>query len=250
MPDAYEARTYGDLIADRYDDWYSDTHEHLGDVSATVAFLKELAGDGPALELGIGTGRVALPLQEAGVEVHGIDASEAMVARLRGKPGGERIPVTFVDFRDFSLDDRFRLVYVPFNTLFALLTQEDQISCFRAVGRHLTDDGSFVIEAFVPDLTRYDSGQRVAAIDVGSDEVRLDVTSHDPAEQTTVTQHLVVREEGIRMYPVRIRYAYPSELDLMARLVGMRLRERWADWNRAPFAANADKHISVYEPAR
>ena len=134
------------------------------DVAATVDFLASLAGAGPALELGIGTGRVAIPLAAAGVDVHGIDASEAMVERLRAKPGGDAIPVTIGDFRDFSLDTAFTAIYVPFNTFFGLLTQDDQVTCFRTVARHLTPDGVFVMEAFVPDLTRFDHGQRVSAI--------------------------------------------------------------------------------------
>jgi len=250
MANEYGPETYGESVADVYDAWYTAESESLGAVSTAVAFLGGLAGDGPALELGIGTGRLALPLQQSGVEVHGIDASAAMVAKLRSKPGGDRIPVTMGDFRDFSLETRYRLIYVVFNTFFGLLSQEDQVKCFRAIARHLTDNGVFAIEAFVPDLSRFDRGQRVSAIDVGTDEVRLDVTSHDAAEQRSVTQHVVIREDGVRMFPVRLRYAYPSELDLMARLVGLWLRERVADWQGTPFRDGCDKHISVYELAR
>jgi hypothetical protein len=245
--DEYDASTYGERIAGTYDEWYKGDHPYMGPSSATVAFLKELAGDGPALELGIGTGRVALPLQEAGVEVHGIDASQAMVAKLRAKPDGDRIPVTMGDFVDFSLDTRFRLIYVAFNTFFGLLTQQDQIACLRAVARHLSDEGSFVVELFVPDLTRFDRGQRVAAIDVGTDEVRLDVTQSDPVAQTSTTQHVLIREDGVRLFPVRIRFAYVAELDLMANVAGLRLRERVGDWDRTAFGSGSQKHISVYE---
>jgi SAM-dependent methyltransferase len=243
--DEYDVGTYGERVAGVYDEWYGGGDP--GPPSETITFLEERAGGGPALELGIGTGRVALPLQEAGVEVHGIDASPAMVAKLREKPGGERIPVTMGDFADFSLDPRFRVIYVVFNTFFGLLTQDAQISCLRAVARHLTEDGAFVTELFVPDLSRFDRGQRVAASDVGTDEVRLDVTQSDPIAQTSTSQHVLIREEGVRLFPVRIRFAYLAELDLMARVAGLRLRERFGDWDRTPFGPSSQKHVSVYE---
>jgi methyltransferase family protein len=245
--DEYDAGTYGERIAGTYDEWYRDDHPYMGPPSATVAFLKELAGEGPALELGIGTGRVAIPLQKEGVEIHGIDASPAMVARLRAKPGGDQVSVTMGDFADFSLDTRFRLIYVPFNTFFGLLTQNDQISSLRAVARHLTEDGAFAAELFVPDLSRFDRGQRVAAMDIRSDEVRLDVTQSDPVGQTSTTQHVVIRQDGVRLFPVRLRFAYVAEMDLMANVAGLRLRERFADWDRTPFGSGSQKHISVYE---
>jgi hypothetical protein len=172
-----------------------------------------------------------------------------MVARLRAKPGGDRIAVTVGDFADFGLGVRFRLVYVVFNTFFALLTQEDQVRCFQAIARHLTDDGTFAMEAFVPDLGRFDRGQRTSAIDVAADGVRLDVSRHDAIAQRTDTQHVVIREDGIRLYPVKVRYAHVAELDLMARIAGLRLRERWADWDRSPLTALSAKHISVWELA-
>lgn len=246
--DEYTASTYGDRVADVYDDWYAGGGQ-LGDVAGAVSFLRELAGPGPALELGIGTGRVALPLLEAGVEVHGIDTSEAMVTRLRVKEGGDRIPVTIGDFRDFELETRFMLVYVVFNTFFGLLTQDDQVSCFQAVARHLGDGGAFAMEAFIADVARFDRGQRVGAIEVDQDVVRLEVSRHDAIEQRTDTQHVVIREDGIRLYPVKIRYAHVAELDLMARIAGMRLRERWADWDRSALSSASAKHISVWELA-
>jgi SAM-dependent methyltransferase len=244
--DAYGPSTYGDRIAEVYDEIYPVVPS-APDVATTVHFLAALAGPGPALELGIGTGRVAIPLAAAGVEVHGIDASDAMVERLRAKPGSEAIPVTIGDFRDFSLDTAFSTIYVPFNTFFGLLSQDDQVTCFRTVARHLTPDGVFVMEAFVPDLARFDRGQRVSAIRVESDGVSLDVSIYDPAAQVNDTQHVVIREDGIRLYPVRIRFAFVPELDLMAQLAGLRLRERWADWDRTPFSGTSGKHISVWE---
>jgi SAM-dependent methyltransferase len=244
--DEYGASTYGDRIADIYDTRYAEL-PFGGDLPTAVGFLGELASGGPALELGIGTGRVALPLSAAGVRVHGIDASDAMVAGLRAKPGGSDIPVTMGDFREFQIAERFRLVYVVFNTFFGLLEQDDQVSCFRAIARHLTEDGVFVMEAFVPDATRWDRGQRVSATRVELDEVEIEVSAHDPIAQRTASHHLIVREDGVRLYPVRIRYAYPAELDLMARLAGMRLRERWGDWDRSPLQAASQKHVSVWE---
>jgi len=244
--DRYQPSTYGDRIADVYDEIY--LHAPIfGDVSVPVAFLSSLADGGPALELGVGTGRIALPLQAAGVKLHGIDASTAMVERLRAKPGGGDIDVTIGDFRDFSLPARFPLVYVVFNTFFGLLSQDDQVMSFRAVARHLIPGGAFVMEAFVPDLERFDRGQRVSAIRVDPDSVSLEVTQNDPVGQFTDSQRVVIREDGIRLYPVKIRFAYVSELDLMARLAGLRLRERWADWDRTPFSSDSPKHISVWE---
>ncbi len=244
--DPYGPSTYGDRIAGVYDEMYPVVPS-APDVAATVDFLASLAGAGPALELGIGTGRVAIPLAAAGVDVRGIDASEAMVKRLRAKPGGDTIPVTIGDFRDFSFHSAFTAIYVPFNTFFGLLTQDDQVTCFRTVARHLTPDGVFVIEAFVPDLARFDRGQRVSAIRVEPDRVSLDVSIYDSAAQVNDTQHVVIREDGVRLYPVRIRFAFVPELDLMARLAGLRLRERWGDWDRTPFSGTSGKHISVWE---
>jgi predicted TPR repeat methyltransferase len=244
--DDYTDTTYGDRIAEIYDERYVGSFAQ--DTASAVSFLKELAGDGPALELGIGTGRVAQPLADAGIEVHGIDASEAMVAKLRAKPGGDRIPVTLGSFADFSLQARFRLIYVVFNTFFSLLTQDEQVGSFEAVARHLTPDGVFAMQAFVPDVTRFDvHNQRVAAESVGIDEVTLETSTHDPFAQRTDSAYIRIHDSSIRMYPVRIRYAYVSELDLMARLAGLRLRERWADWDRQPYPSRSWTHVSVWE---
>lgn len=244
--DGYEPSTYGDRIADAYDDIYHHA-PGFGDVAHTISFLAAFAGDGPVLELGIGTGRIALPLLAAGVRVHGIDASAEMVERMRVKPGGTDVQVTIGDFSDFSLDERFTMIYVPFNTFFALLTQDDQVTCFRAVERHLAPDGVFVIEAFVPDLSRFDRGQRVSAVRVDPGSVSLDVSMSDPVEQFVSSQHVVISDGEVHLYPVLIRYAYVAELDLMARMAGLRLRERWADWERTPFTSGSPKHISVWE---
>ena len=246
--DDYTSSTYGDRIADRYDDFYA-TLPFGGDLATEVAFLKELSGDGAALELGIGTGRVALPLLEAGVEVHGIDASAAMLERLRAKPRGEEIAATVGDFRAFELDRRFRVVYVVFNTFFGLPTQDEQVETFSAVAKHLAPDGVFVMEAFMPDLSRFDRGQRVGVVDLRVDSVRLETSMHDAVAQQTRSHHIEITPNGLRLFPVVIRYAFPSELDLMARLAGLRLRERWGDWDRKPLGASSQKHISVWERA-
>ncbi|MFW6174972.1 MAG: class I SAM-dependent DNA methyltransferase [Chloroflexota bacterium] len=240
----YTASTYGDRIADVYEEIYRVP----GDPAAAVEMLAGLAGDGRALELGVGTGRVALPLRERGIEVHGIDASEAMLARMRAKPGGSEVAVTVGDFADVAADGDFSLIFVVANTFYGLLSQEEQIRCFRNVADHLQAGGAFVIEAFVPDVARFSRQQHVAA-NVELDWVRLDVTNHDPVDQKLYSQHVALSAEGVKLYPVQLRYAWPAELDLMAQLAGMRLRERWADWDRSKFNAASTNHVSVYEHA-
>ena len=215
-----------------------------------MEFLAQVAGPGPVLELGIGTGRIALPLAERGLEVHGIDASEEMVSKLRAKPGGDAIQVTIGDFADVGVQGAFPLVFVVFNTLFALLTQENQLRCFQGVAQHLTEDGVFVVQAFVPDLARFDRSQRVQAFSIEVDSVRIDASIHDLANQRIDAQLIQVTGEGVRMFPVQLRYAWPSELDLMARLAGLQLRERWSGWDRAPFTSASTSHVSLYERAR
>jgi len=240
----YDARTYGDRIAGVYDELYGE----LFDDDGAVARLVELAGDGRALELAIGTGRIALPLKERGVEVTGIDISEAMVAKLRAKPGGTDIPIVIGDIAEIDVDGHFGLVFVVFNTLFALTTQEDQVRCFANVARHLTDGGVFVVEAFVPDSTRFTRHQTVRVDSLGTDRVHLEASRHNPVTQTVNSQHIVLTEgKPVEMYPVSIRYSYPSEMDLMARLAGLRLRDRWGGWNGEPFVSESKFHVSVYE---
>jgi SAM-dependent methyltransferase len=242
--EGYGPSTYGDRWADIYDAW---TDQRIGaSTQATIDALADLAGGGRVLELAIGTGRIALGLADRGLEVHGIDASDAMLARLRDKPGGDAIPVTIGDFADVAVDGRFDLVFVAFNTFFALTTQHDQVRCFDNVARHLTDDGVFVIEAFVPDPGRFDRGQTVRALRVTSEFVDLEASTHDAATQTVTSQHVVFTEEGLRLQPVHLRYAWPSELDLMARLAGLALRQRWAGWDRSAFVSSSGAHVSVY----
>jgi len=242
----YDERTYGDRIAGVYDELYGE----LFDDDTAVARLAELASGGRALELAIGTGRIALPLKELGVDITGIDISEAMIAKLRAKPGGTDIPIVIGDIGDVDVEGRFGLVFVVFNTLFALTTQEDQVRCFANVARHLTDGGVFVVEAFVPDSTRFTRHQTVGVDSLGTDRVHLEASRHDPVTQTVDSQHLVLTEgEPVEMYPVSIRYTYPSEMDLMARLGGLRLRNRWGGWREEAFTSESKFHVSVYEHA-
>jgi SAM-dependent methyltransferase len=218
-----------------------------GDEEAAVAFLERLAGDGPALELAIGTGRIALPLAARGVRVDGIDLSPDMVARLREKPGGEAISVTMGDFAEVPVEGSYRLIYVVYNTLFALLTQEQQVRCFENVATHLAADGAFVVEAFVPTfLTRLRDDQYVDAEAVAVDAVWLDVGRHDPVAQRLDETHVHLTRDGVRLYPIVTRYAWPAELDLMARIAGLRLKERWGGWGREPFTSTSTLHVSVY----
>lgn len=242
--DDYDASTYGERIAEVYD----EQHGYL-DGSSSVEFLSELARGGRALELGVGTGRLALPLSARGVEVHGIDASPAMVERLRAKPGGEGIEVHIGDFADVSVEGEFALVYVVFNTFFALLTQDEQARCFQNVAARLGPEGLFLVEAFVPDLSLYHHGHAFRAANVRPDSLSIHVASLDPVAQTVAGQQVIITERGVRLYPVKLRFSWPSELDLMARLAGLRLRERWGGWRREPFTARSEKHVSVYERA-
>ena len=242
--EGYDEATYGERIAEVYDDMY----EALFDRDEVVGVLAELAGDGRALELAIGTGRIALPLAARGVEVHGIDASPAMVAKLCTKPGGDAIPVTMGDFAEVAVDGKFALVYLVFNTLFALDDQEEQVRCFRNVARVLEPGGAFVVEAFFPDVARFDRGQRMHATRVQVDKVTFDVSVHDPLAQTVLTQHVVLGQDGTALYPVALRYAWPSEMDLMARLAGLQLRSRWGGWKGEPVNPQTQKVVSIYEP--
>jgi SAM-dependent methyltransferase len=241
--DNYSESTYGERIAGIYDEWYQAYDP------AAIRVLSELAHDGSALELGIGTGRIALPLQAAGVNIHGIDVSPAMISRLRAKPGGENIPVTLGNFADLPVQGTFNLIYVLFNTFFALLTQENQLRCFKNVAKHLSSQGVFLIEAFMPDLARFTDRQTIRAISIDSDELRIDASQLDPAAQTITSQHVELTGAGVRLFPVKLRYVWPSELDLMARLAGLSLQQRWEDWERAPFSADSGKQISIYEHA-
>lgn len=240
----YEASTYGDEIADVYDTWYPG-----GNPESMVDRLVALGGDGPALELGIGTGRIAIPLAARGVPVHGIDASAAMVEKLRSKPGAADIVVTLGDFAAFELQERFSLAYVVFNTFFALLTQDDQVRCFGNVADHLAPEGRFLLECFVPDLGRFDRGQRFGVHALEDDGIRIEATLHDAVRQRVRSRIVSLTADGSRFYPLEARYCWPSELDLMARLAGLELEHRWGGWNEEPFTAASERHVSVYRKA-
>jgi len=241
----YDPSTYGEHIAEAYDSWASTGQ----DTEGAVEFLSVLAAGGRVLELGIGTGRVALPLAARGIKVQGIDASPAMVGKLQAKPGGDKIPVTLGDFAQVPVEGQFTLIYVVFNTFFALLTQESQLKCFLAVAQHLSNAGVFVLENFVPDLTRFDRGQRTDTIAVSVETLRIDATIHDAVNQRCHVQHVLIDEGGIRMYPVQLRYAWPSELDLMARLAGLELHHRYGGWKNELFSNASVRHVSVYRRA-
>jgi SAM-dependent methyltransferase len=236
----YNAATYGQKFADKYDDL------HRGPLPGQVELLYELADGGPVLELGIGTGRLALPLVGRDIDVFGIDSSEAMVAQLLAKPGADRVRVTRGDFRQFDLGQRFPLVFVAFNTIFALPDQEAQLACFATVSRHLLPGGRFLVEAFVPDPGRFDRGQRLGVVRVSLDEVLLECSRHDPVAQTVVTQQVALGATGTRLFPVRTRYAWPPELDLMARIAGLQLEGRWDGWHRQPYTATSFTTVSVW----
>jgi SAM-dependent methyltransferase len=208
-------------------------------VAATVGFLAELAGDGGALELGIGTGRIALPLTARGVRVRGIDLSPDMVAQLRAKPGGDAIPVTIGDFATTRLDDQFSLAYLVFNTINNLTTQDEQVACFANVAAHLVPGGCFVVE--VGTLAR--GPREVFALG----ETHVGVDEYDAATQRLVSHHFSLVGDRWERLSMPFRAVSPAELDLMARLAGMRLRERWAGWRREPFTSESRSHVSVWE---
>jgi SAM-dependent methyltransferase len=212
----------------------------------TVDFLAGLAGSGAALELGIGTGRVALPLSARGVPVHGIDLSAAMVDRLREKPGADRIGVTIGDFASTRVDGPFTLVYLVFNTINNLTTQDDQVACFCNAAAHLEPGGCFVVEVGVPALRRLPPGERVVTFTVTPTYVGLDEYT-DLVAQTMYSRHYRAGRDGVIASSTPFRYVWPSELDLMARIAGLSLRERWSDWNREPFTGESRSHVSVWE---
>jgi SAM-dependent methyltransferase len=234
---------FGEHVAERFDERYA----HLADpavVDPIVAFVADLARGGAALELGIGTGRIALPLAQRGVRVHGIDLSEAMVARLRTKPGSEQVGVTVGDFATTTVDGRFSVAYLVANTIMNLTTQDEQVACFLNVAAHLEPHGCFVIEVLVPRLQRLPPGETLQPFAVGPTHLGFD--EYDVVRQGLVSHHYWV-DDGGDVISLPFRYVWPSELDLMARLAGMTLRERWGGWKREPFTGDSPKHVSVWE---
>ena len=222
-----------------------DPKFHPDSVAPTVEFLARLAGDGRALELGIGTGRIALPLADRGVEVHGIDLSEEAIATLRARPGGARIGVTLGDFATVTVGGSFRLAYLVYNTIMNVTTQEGQIDCFENVAAHLEPGGFFVVETMVPDLRRLPPGERFVVFDAR--DVHWGVDEYDVVTQGLVSHHFDIHGDEITGSSGAFRYVWPAELDLMARIAGLELRERWADWAREPFTAESRQHVSVWQ---
>ncbi|MFH8771823.1 class I SAM-dependent DNA methyltransferase [Streptomyces sp. NPDC017958] len=236
---------FGEAVAARYDESSAEMFDPEV-VDPAVDFLAELTGEGGrALELGIGTGRIALPLARRGIEVHGIDLSRAMVERLRDKPGGEAIGVTIGDFATTRVDGSFSVAYLVFNTIMNLTSQDAQVDCFRNAANHLEPGGCFVVEVVVPDLRRLPPGQNAVPFRV--EEGRLGFDLYDVATQSMSSHHVRVVDGHATYLSVPFRYVWPAELDLMARLAGLRLRERWDGWSREPFTSESRQHVSVWE---
>jgi SAM-dependent methyltransferase len=235
---------FDERVAARYDESSAEMFDPVV-VDPVVDLLVELAGSGRALELGIGTGRIALPLAQRGVPVHGIELSQAMVARLRAKPGGEAIGVTIGDFATTTVEGAFALAYLVFNTISNLTTQAAQVACFSNVAAHLEPGGCFVIEVGVPGLQRLPPGETLRAFHVS--ETRWGLDEYDVVKQGLISHHFEVVDGRLERLSVPFRYAWPSELDLMAQLAGMSLRERWSGWKREPFTSDSRKHVSVWE---
>jgi SAM-dependent methyltransferase len=245
--DGYEARTYGDAFADVYDEWYAE----VGDVAAAVDALVELAGGRPVLELGVGSGRLAVPLAARDVAVWGLDASTAMLDRLGARPGGAAVHAVHGDMADpaASLPDgvRFGAVVAAFNTFFLLASEAAQQACLRASAALLADGGAVVVECYVPAEPPAGVERVLEPRRIGLDHVVLTATEHDPATQRVVGQHIELRPDGTRLRPWVLRYATPEQLDAMAAGAGLRLRGRWSGWGGEPFGDADPMHVSVYE---
>lgn len=239
----FDPTAYGGSMAQDYDELYET---ELVDTDAAVSRLALLAGGGPVLEFGIGTGRLALSLAASGLEVHGVEASEEMVEQLRRKPGGDAVAVTVGDFALVQAGRDFALVVVAFNTIFALPDQQAQVDCFANAARHLRPGGTFVVEAWVPDLAEFRHNRLVRPRIHRSDRVSIEVVTLDPVAQMMETTQTVLDHDGVRLYPANHRYAWPAELDLMAQLAGLRLAERWEDWRGTAFGGESRKHVSIY----
>jgi hypothetical protein len=238
--DSSDSSTFYDAdTANRYDD------ELRSDEDVAATFLQELAAGGPALEFAIGTGRIAIPLIERGVEVHGIELSPHMVEHLRAKPSGANVPVTVGDMSAVRAPGSFPLVYLVYNTIFNLLTQDDQVSCFVNAARHLSQDGVFLVETAVPSAWT-DQHSYVRPEKIGPDSVALDVVRYDAATQLFEENHVRLSQAGIQFGPIMCRLIWPAEMDLMARIAGLTLLDRWGGWHREPFTGQSTMHVSVY----
>ena len=235
---------FDEQVARRYDESVAEMFEPAR-VGAVVDFIAALAGTGRALELGIGTGRIALPLAQHGVPVEGIELSRAMVARLRAKPGGADIPVAIGDFATTTVEGSFSVAYLVFNTIMNLTTQAAQVECFRNVSGHLEPGGCFVVEVHVPELRLLPPGETFRPFHVS--ESKWGIDEYDVANQGLISHHLEIADGRFERFSIPFRYVWPAELDLMAQIAGMRLRERWSDWSREPFTSDSGTHISVWE---
>ena len=234
---------FDEPVAARYDEAEGEMFEPAV-VEPVVDVLADLAGDGRALELGIGTGRIALPLARRGVPVHGIELSRAMVARLRSKPGGDQIGVTIGDFATTTVEGTFQVAYLVFNTIMNLTTQSAQVACFRNVASHLAPGGCFVVETGIPDLQRLAPGETIRPFHIS--ETRWGFDEYDVANQGLISHHFEMVGEKVERTSIPFRYVWPSELDLMAQLAGMELRDRWSGWKREPFTADSRSHVSIW----
>jgi SAM-dependent methyltransferase len=237
---------FGERVAEGYDADVAQMYDPAV-VEPAVALLAELARGGAALELGVGTGRLALPLSARGVAVHGIDLSSAMLDRLRAKPGAERITLSQGDFSRATVPGTFDVAYLVFNTIMNLTTQDEQVACFANAAAHLVPGGCFVVEVAVPELQRLPPGERVRPFTVTPD--RLGFDEFDLATQGLVSHHYAVENGVLEVSSVPFRYVWPAELDLMARLAGLRLRDRWSGWAREPFTGDSRQHVSVWDTA-
>ncbi|MFJ8078150.1 class I SAM-dependent DNA methyltransferase [Streptomyces sp. NPDC096176] len=235
---------FGERVAATYDESSAEMFAP-GSIDPVVDVLAELAGDGRALELGVGTGRIALPLARRGVPVHGIDMSRAMVARMRAKPGGEQVGVAVGDFATTRVDGTFSVAYLVFNTIMNLTTQAAQVACFRNVAAHLGPGGCFVVEVGVPDLRSLPPGQTSVPFHVSPTRWAFDL--YDTATQAMSSNYVEVVDGRGEYRSIPFRYVWPAELDLMAQLAGLRLRDRWAGWEREPFTHESRRHVSVWE---
>lgn len=240
--EGFDETTFGILNAEDCDALHDP-----GTTAESVALISELAGQGRILELAIGTGRMALPLVALGHDVSGIEGSPLMVEKLRAKPGGQAIEVVIGDFADVAIDGPFDHVFLVFNTFFNLLSQEAQVRCFANVAQRLTEGGTFLVETFVPDHSGFADDQRVQTKRLDMTTVWLEAALHDPVRQLLEFQRIRITQDGVRMVPLPMRYAWPSEMDLMARLAGLSLRDRWGGWDRRPFDASSKMHVSVYQ---
>ena len=241
----YDARSFGEIYADEYDALHNP-----GTTRQAVELISELAGSAKILELAIGTGRVALPLVERGHTLHGLEVSPEMIAKLREKPGGADIPVLIADMADFASDETFDFAFLIFNTLFNLTSQEDQVSCFQNVAACLTPGGKFLVETFVPDVSRFRDHQSVVVNKLDKDQLWIEAVAHDPVTQRIDAQRVRFSSDGFALKPLPMRYAWPAEIDLMAKLAGLERVARWGSWTRDPFTPDSKMHVSVYEKAR